>query len=85
MRVRIRSFQLLEHRVTIRGKRLVAKFTAQLDHFKIFQMKLLDCPDRGMIVWAPSAIQLSMEGREAIMRGVMRKLERAERFTDSET
>lgn len=84
MRVRIRSFQLLERRVTIKGKRLVAKFTAQLDHFKIFEMKLMDCPDRGMIVWAPSQVRLSVEGREAIMRGVMRKLERAERFTDSE-
>lgn len=80
MQVRIRDFQPAIEQRTIRNCQHVATFTAQLDHFKIFRMKAMRCPDRGLIVWAPSQVQLSMEGREAIRRGVIRKLERAERF-----
>ena len=66
MRVRIRGFQLQERRVIINGCCYVAKFAAQLDHFIIYQMKLMECPERGLIVWSPSQIRLSMEGREMI-------------------
>ena len=77
MRVRIRNFRLSENPEFLKGIPVVARFTAQMDHFKLFDLKLMNCPEKGKMIWATRYVRLSMEGRAAIMRGVERKMERA--------
>lgn len=74
----------MEQPAYIRGVVHLATFTVHMDHFRIYRVRALECPERGLLIWAPTQIRLSMEGREAIKRGVERKLERAERFNPSE-
>lgn len=77
MRVRIRSFALVENEHQ-RGARVIARFTAQLDHFQLSALKLMECPEKGYMIWSTRHVRLSMEGREEIMRKVMLKIEGAE-------
>lgn len=76
MRVRIRNFRLKDKLVTVKGARVVASFTAQLDHFRIFELTLSES-DRGFMVWAPRQVRLSMEGRARICEKAIEAYHRA--------
>lgn len=73
MRVRIRNLQMIEGEM-VNGKRVVARFTAYMDHFRLYDLKLMDCPERGLTIWATRFVRLSMEGRAAILEKVLEKV-----------
>lgn len=77
MRVRITNFQPVENE-WVRDVRVLARFTAQLDHFRLFDLKLMDDPERGVTVWATRNVRLSMEGRAEILRKALLRMERPE-------
>ena len=55
---------------TIRGKVLVAKANLIVRHNRINSIKVMDCPDRGLLVWTPPHVHISMECRELIKDAV---------------
>lgn len=72
----LRHFQVPKKPTNVNGKKILAKFTVILDHFQIQQVKLVECPERGYLVWSPSAVRLSMEGREKILEAALKTYER---------
>ncbi len=74
MRIRIRQFRVPQKTTRINGNVVLAQFTVILDHFKIFQVKLAECPEHEYRIYAPSHVQLSMEGREVIREKAVAKL-----------
>ena len=57
-------------RTTIQGLSMVAKVNIIVQHIRINSIKVVDCPERGLLCWPPSGVRLSMESREAIIDAV---------------
>lgn len=66
-----------DKRTTINGLNMVAKVNVIVRHNRINSIKVMDCPDRGLLCWPPSSVHLSMECREVIREAVREKLGRA--------
>lgn len=57
-------------RTTIKGLEMVAKANVMVRHNRINSIKVMECPERGLICWPPSGVHLSMECLEAIREAV---------------
>ncbi|WPZ21624.1 hypothetical protein T7987_15890 [Sulfitobacter faviae] len=57
----------------IKGLQMVAKANVIMRHNRINSIKVMDCPDRGLVLWTPSSVRLSMECREMITDAVREK------------
>lgn len=73
MDVRIRNFREVEGE-RVKGLRVLARFTAQFDHFRLSDLKVMECPDKGLMIWATRNVRLSMEGRAEILRKIIPKI-----------
>lgn len=62
-----------DKRTTIKGLKMVAKVNVVVRHNRINSIKVMDCPERGLICWPPSGVHLSMECCEMILEGVREK------------
>lgn len=54
----------------IKGLALVARANLIVQHNKINSIKVMDCPERGLLCWPPSGVRLSAESRMAILDAV---------------
>jgi len=60
----------------IKGKENVAVCDLMVSHFVIKGIKIMRCPERGLICWAPAGVRLSMEGREMLQNAVKERLDK---------
>ena len=62
-----------DKRITVKGLELVAKVNVVIRHTRINSIKVMDCPDRGLLCWPPSGVRLSMECQEIILEAVKQR------------
>lgn len=52
---------------------MVAKANLIVEHNRINAIKVMQCPERGLLCWCPAHVEISMECRELILGAVREK------------